>query len=171
MNKKHPIFMLTLMSILLLPVSNIHAADIKIGFVNILQVLDMAPQAKTADARLKQEFAPREKRLTRIGDEIRRMESRLQKEEDIMSAKEVTRLSKQVRSKSREFEREKDELSEDFNLRRNEEIAKLQKQIYKAIVSLSEAEGYDLVVGEGVIHASKRVDITNKVLGQLKKMK
>ncbi len=143
------------------------AADLKIGFVNILKVLDQAPQAKQADARLKQEFAPKEKQLARSRDAIRRLDERLRKEEDTMSAAELSRLAKDLRAQRREFEREQEALREDFNFRRNEELNKLQKDIFKAIVDLSKAEGYDLVVGEGVIYASEQVDITDKLLRRL----
>lgn len=146
---------------------SLQAAELKIGFVNILKVLDLAPQAKQADARLKQEFAPKEKDLARSRDAIRRLEERLRKEEDTMSARELSRLAKDLRAQRREFEREQEALREDFNFRRNEELNKLQKDIFKAIVSLSKDEGYDLVVGEGVIYASEQVDITDQLLKRL----
>ncbi len=147
----------------------LQAANLKIGFVNILKVLDLAPQAKKADARLKQEFAPKEKELARSRDDIRRVEERVRKEEDTMSSKELSRLAKQLRAQRRDFEREQEALREDFNFRRNEELNKLQKDIFKAIVSLSKEEGYDLVVGEGVIYASDQVDITDQVLRRLER--
>ncbi len=143
------------------------AADLQIGFVNILKVLDLAPQAKQADARLKQEFAPKEKSLAGTRDDIRRMEERLRKEEDTMSASELTRLTKDLRTQRRDFDRDQEALREDFNLRRNEELNKLQKEIFKAIVSLAKEDGYDLVVGEGVIYAGENVDITHKILKRL----
>jgi len=145
----------------------LHAANLKIGFVNILKVLDLAPQAKQADARLKQEFAPKEKELARSRDAIRRLEERLRKEEATMSQNEITRLARDLRAQRREFEQEQEALREDFNFRRNEELNKLQKDIFKAIVALSKEEGYDLVVGEGVIYASDQVDITDQLLKRL----
>jgi len=145
-----------------------YAAELKVGFVNILKILDSAPQAKNADARLKKEFAPRDSQLVKSKDDLRRLEERIRKEEDIMSPQEVTRLTQDIRGKRRDLEREQDAFREDFNLRRNEEISKLQKEIFNAIVSLSKEEGYDLVVGEGVIFASERIDITQKVLGRLR---
>jgi outer membrane protein len=145
-----------------------HAADIKIGFVNILKVLDAAPQAKRADSRLKKEFAPREKELAKLGEDITRLESRLRQEKDILGAQKLTKLRQSLRSKRREFERQQDEIREDFNVRRNQEINKLQKDIFKAIVALAEEGNYDLIAGEGVIYASKQIDITDKVLGRLK---
>jgi outer membrane protein len=56
---------------------------------------------------------------------------------------------------------------EDFSIRRSDEINKLQKDILNAINALAKEEGYDLVVGEGVVYANSRVDITDKILARL----
>jgi outer membrane protein len=45
----------------------------------------------------------------------------------------------------------------------------LQDRINKAVTAVAEAEGYDLVVYSGVAFASKKVDITDKVLKSLGK--
>ncbi|MBS0601020.1 MAG: OmpH family outer membrane protein, partial [Proteobacteria bacterium] len=64
--------------------------------------------------------------------------------------------------------RAQDEFREDFNIRRNEEMAKLQKLIQDAITALAQEERYDLVLNDGaVIFASEAVDITDKVLKRL----
>ena len=51
-----------------------------------------------------------------------------------------------------------------FRERRNREMGKLQKRINEAIIKLAEEEKFDLIVGDSVIYASKRIDITDKVL-------
>lgn len=147
----------------------LQAEEVRIGFVNVLKVLDKAPQAKNADSRLKKEFEPRERKIASTEEELRQSEEKLRKEEDIMSATEAKNLSKDIRDKRRELDREKEDFQDDFNIRRSEEINRLQKQILKAIVSLAEEKGYDLVVGEGVIYASKRIDITQQILDLLGK--
>src|SRR3546814_13030419 len=66
-----------------------------------------------------------------------------------------------------EFQRKQRELREDVNLRKNEELGSLQDRINKAVTAVAEAEGYDLVIYSGVAFASKKVDITDKVLTSL----
>jgi outer membrane protein len=68
-----------------------------------------------------------------------------------------------------EFQRKQRELREDINLRKNEELASLQDRINKAVQTVSETESYDLVVYGGVAYASKKIDITDKVLKLLGK--
>ena len=50
---------------LVLPLSLAQAADLKIGFVSVAKILSSAPQAEAASKRLEQEFAPRQKGLSK----------------------------------------------------------------------------------------------------------
>ncbi|MGA1562686.1 MAG: OmpH family outer membrane protein, partial [Gammaproteobacteria bacterium] len=68
----------------------------------------------------------------------------------------------------RDIKRMREEFNEDFSLRRNEELRKLQRAVAQAIDKVANDEKYDLVVSEGVLFASKRVDISVKVLDLLK---
>ena len=85
----------------------------------------------------------------------------------LMSEAEARRLQRDVLEKKRALNRDQEEFREDFNLRRNEELAKLQKLVFEAIKGLSESEKYDLVLHDGVVFASGAVDITNKVQSRL----
>jgi outer membrane protein len=68
-----------------------------------------------------------------------------------------------------EFQRKQRELREDANLRKNEELGAIQERINKAVTRVAEEEGYDLVIYGGVAYASKKADITDKVLKSLGK--
>jgi outer membrane protein len=86
-----------------------------------------------------------------------------------MGEAERRRLDRQSRDQRRELKRAQEEFREDFNLRRNEELGKLQRLVYEAIVILAKEEGFDLIVNDGaVIFASTQVDITDKVISRLK---
>lgn len=142
-------------------------AQIKVGFVNISKVLDKAPQAESARERIEKEFAPRDRELLEQQKEIRSMEDKLVKNGAVMSAAERQRQESEIRSLKREIRRLQDEFREDLNLRRSQELSKLQRKVTEVIQELAKAESYDLVVADGVIYAGERVDITDKVIGQL----
>ena len=58
-------------------------------------------------------------------------------------------------------------MKEDFNMRRNDEIAKLQKLIKQAIEDVGREGKYDLIFYDGISFANPRLDITNEVLKRL----
>jgi len=84
-----------------------------------------------------------------------------------MSEAEARKLQRDVLEKKRDLKRDQEEFREDFNLRRNEELGKLQRLVFEAIKGLSDAEKYDLVLHDGVVFASDSVDITDKVQKRL----
>ena len=58
-----------------------------------------------------------------------------------------------------------------IDLRRREEIAKVQKQVNIAVEKVAKEQNYDLVLYQGVAYAGKKVDITDiviKALGTIK---
>ncbi|TFH40328.1 MAG: OmpH family outer membrane protein, partial [Lysobacterales bacterium] len=64
--------------------------------------------------------------------------------------------------------RAQDEFREDLNLRRSQELSKLQLKVTEIIQVLAKAEKYDLIVSDGVIFAGQRVDITDMILERLR---
>jgi outer membrane protein len=145
------------------------AADYKIGYVQAVRVLEAAPQAEAAKKKLETEFAGRDKQLLNDQKALKTLEDRLGKDAAIMSETERQRLERDIMSKRRDLKRNSDEFREDVNFRRNEEFGKIQRQIVEAIRALADEQKYDVVLGEGVIYASKAVDITDLVIEKLKK--
>jgi outer membrane protein len=145
------------------------AADYKIGVVNAVRVLEAAPQADVARKKLETEFATRDRELVAAQKALKGLEDRMVKDGAIMSETERSRLERDIVNKRRELKRDQDEFREDVNFRRNEEFGKIQRDIVEAIREVAQADKYDLVLGEGVIFASKAVDITERVVEHLKK--
>jgi outer membrane protein len=114
------------------------------------------------------EFAPREKELVALQRDIKQAEDKLSRDAAVMSDADRSKTERDLVSRKRELKRAQDEFREDLNIRRNEELSKLQRRLYDAIVDLAKAENYDLIVSEGVVFASTRIDITDAVLTRLK---
>jgi len=144
-------------------------AQLKIGFVNAAQILDQAPQAEAARTRLEQEFAPRDQGLVDAQRALRSLEERLARDGAVMSDAERRNLERDIIAQQRELNRSQLEFREDFNIRRNEELGKLQKRVYDIIVQLAQEQRFDLIINDGaVIYASEQVDITDQVLQRLR---
>lgn len=145
------------------------SAELKFGYVQVDKILQEAPQTAESSKKLEREFSPRSQELDRMTKQIKELEAVLDK--DGLTISEADRRSKErdVQNIKIEFQRKQRELREDINLRKNEELGGLQDRINKAVQTVSEADGYDLVVYSGVAFASKKIDITDKVLKVLGK--
>ncbi len=155
----------------LMLVANVSFAELKIGFVDVARVLEEAPQAEKAKKRLEKEFSPRDKHLLAQQKEIQKMEEKLARDAAVMGETEGRKLERDIISKKREAKRAQQEFSEDFNMRRNEELGKLQKRIFEAIKALAKEEKFDLLLTSGVIYANDQIDVTGRVQKKLSAIK
>jgi len=142
-------------------------AELKIGFVNIPAVLEKAPQAEKAKKRLEIEFSPRDRQLVAQQKDTQSKEERLARDSGVMSDSERSRMEKDLLNEKRDAKRKQQEFSEDFNARRNEELGKLQRRIVEAIRSIAKDQNFDLLLTDGVIYASDKIDVTAQVQSKL----
>lgn len=145
------------------------STEMRVAFVNSGEVLAQAPQAEQARTLLQAEFAPRDAQLVADQQKLSSQEERLSRDGMAMSDDERRRLEREVIALQRDLKRARDEFTEDLNIRRNEEFAKLQRVVSRVIVEVAKEGGYDLVLENGVVYASDRVDITAKVIERLRK--
>jgi outer membrane protein len=143
-----------------------HAQELKIGYVNSDKVMRESAPAKAATSRLESEFTRRDKELNDLGARLKASSERLEKDAPTLAEAERARRQRELVEQDREFQRRRRELQEDFNQRRNEELAAVIERANRVIKQIAEAEKYDLIVQEAV-HWSPRVDITDKVIKAL----
>ncbi|HIG64996.1 MAG TPA: OmpH family outer membrane protein [Methyloprofundus sp.] len=154
----------------LLILSQTTQAEIRIGVVNIPLLMANAPQAADAKKRLEKEFSPKDKQLVAQQKKIKSLEEKLARDGMTMADTKKRDLERQIIAIRRDAQRAQQEFKEDFSIRRNEELGKMQNRIIEAVKALAEEGDYDLLLTEGVIHASDKVDVTEKVQEKLSKM-
>ena len=126
------------------------------GVVNFQKLLEEAPQTKTAMQALENEFAPRRRELLTMQNDLKAKDEKLQKEGAVMSEADRAKAEKTLRDQQREFSRKAGEFQDDASTRRNEEIGKVQRYLVQEIQSYANAQGFDLVLGDGVFFAKGR---------------
>ena len=152
-------------------INSVLAEGLKIGAVNTMRVLEKSPQALSADALIKKEFSSRDRALVAQQKKTKTMEDRLAKDGAIMSEPERKKLEREIVNARRDLKRDQDEFREDVNFRFNEERTKIQKEIFDSIQAVAKANGYDLVLFDGVAYASPKVDLSEMVINYLKEKK
>jgi outer membrane protein len=142
------------------------AQDLKIGVVNVPRMIEESPQAKSVMEALQDEFAPRQRTLVGLQKDLREKEERLQRDGQVLGESERGNLERAIRDERRDLARKQNEYLEDLNLRRNEVLGGLQRQLLQEVQAFARAAAYDLVVAD-VLFASSAVDITPEVLKAL----
>ena len=155
-------------SVLVLFLQSSHADQhrIKIGFVNPVKLLELSPQGERALRLLEEEFRPRDQELIDLREKVLALEVDLDKNRLVLQASEIKKRQRVVDNIRRKIKRDQQEAREDYNIRRNEELAKLQRLVREMIVTIANEEGFDLIV-EQAVYVNNRIDLTERVLQRL----
>lgn len=157
---------------LMLPMTTSAEMEIfKIGYVVVEKILKEAPQTAASNKKLEKEFKSRTDGLQKKVKAIQKQEKDFNKNSVTMSAAERQKSQKKIQNSKIEIQRIERELREDIDIRRREEIGKLQQKINEAIEEMAKTEKYDLILYQGVAYASKEIDITDKLIKVLGKTK
>lgn len=150
--------------ILCLGCSTMAIAEEKLGFVNTDRVFREAPIAILAEKRLEKEFSPREADLQKMTAQAKIMQAQL----DSTTLSDADRSNKQrdLATLNLEYQRKLREFREDLNMRRNEEMLKVQDRARKVIQSYAVSEKYDLIV-EDAVYFNPKIDITDRIIHML----
>jgi outer membrane protein len=143
-----------------------HAQEIKIGFVDVERIRRESAPAERASKQLEKEFAPRAQELQRRENQIKSLQTQLEREAMTMSESDRRAKEQELARVSMDFQRMQREFREDLNMRRNQELTALFERADRVIKQIADAENFDLIVQEAVFR-SPRIDITDRVLKAL----
>lgn len=143
-----------------------HYEKTRLGFVNIRRIMAAIPQVAFIGEDLDKEFAERKKQLNDVKSQLLSMENKLKR---LYRGDEYFALEKQIIAKRRDMLRLEESFRDDYSVRRNEELAKLQRLIVDDIVALAKEYDFDVILNDtGVIYVSEKVDLTSVVIRRLK---
>ena len=147
-------------------VAQARAEDFRVGFVNTDRIFREANTAKAAQAKLEQEFSKREKELNDLGNSLKGLSEKFEREAPTLSESQRAQRQKQLLDQDRDFQRKRREFQEDLNARKNEELQQVLERANRVVKQVAEAEKYDVVLQEAV-YINPRHDITDKVIKAL----
>ena len=134
----------------------------RIGYVDMKQLLDNAPQITLSRESIDREFRPQNDNIA--GDEQRLQNMRNQQQppdSDSIS------LQNRIRNLELSINRRREDLRQQILFRRNEIIQELEDEINLAVATVARNRNYDLIVSSPVIYANSTVDLTQDVLNYL----
>jgi outer membrane protein len=142
-----------------------HGQSVRIGYVNMKEVLDNAPQVVAGRELLDREFRPRNDVIER--EEVRLSLIEQQLAEGTLNDTERATMEREVRETRRNINRQREDLRDELSFRRTEEVQRLEDEINLAVQEIARQYGYDLVLSSPVVYAAPTLDITDLILEQL----
>lgn len=149
---------------LMVPLASAQA--LRIGFVNTERIFREATPARAAQTKLEQEFARRERELTELGNRVRQLTERFERDSPTLSEPDKQRRQREVVDQDRDFQRKRREFQEDLNARKNEELQAVLERANRVVRQIAEQEKFDVILQEAV-YVNPALDITDRVLRAL----
>lgn len=153
-------------AVLWLVASAAHAGGL--GYVDDQRLITQSPQGREIIKKLEAEFAERSRELKGRFDMLKAQQQDLEKNSVQMTAEDLQTKSQNLRELQRQLRRDQRDYQEDYMRRRNQELSKLEKDITEVIIAVAKREKLDMVFQQAV-YASPDIDLTGRVLAELKK--
>ncbi len=141
---------------------------VKIGVIDIGQLLAGSPKAKAISDQLKKEFQTREANMIAADKSLKEKETKLDRNKAVMGEVERSKLEKEIYSAKRDLARMQGEFREDTAIRQREETEKFFKDVRVIIKDIAKTQKYNLIISaEAAPYWDDKVNITEQVLKQL----
>ena len=148
--------------------ANAIAAGLKVGVVSVERILTEAPQVDAVNTSMLERFGPQRDELQNAEKEITKMQENYKRNELVMTEDKLNELKNEIITKIQLLKQKEAVLTQEVGTVRNQELAVLQTQVRGIIDDIAKKGKYDLVLSEGVAYSSPKLDITDKVLDQMK---
>lgn len=139
---------------------------IKLGVVDMAKLVEEYSVIKGVHNILQDEFADKDEILRTLGIELRKVQNQTLELE--LTDENRKTYERELLNLEREYARLAAEFRQDYNLRRNEELYKMQKEISDTILEYAKNNAYDLILESGMIYASEQLQLTDPILDALK---
>lgn len=140
----------------------------RLAVVNVVKVLEQAPQAAAEGKRLESLFAAREAALAQEQIELQRAREALRSTGDTLPEAERIQRERELRTLERDYSRKQEDLREEIRFAKDAALEKVQEQVEQAVEAVRAEGQIDIVFRESnYIVASARVNLTDKVLAYL----
>lgn len=141
------------------------ADNLKVGVVDINLLLEKYIEEKDIYSLLNEEFFARDQYLLKKRDQIEGMRRELMNSSG--DASTIRNLERDIVNHEREFVRISNDTRQEFNLRKNEELYKLQRELNNAILEYAQKNDYDLILESGLLFAKEALYLTEPIFQSL----
>ena len=144
---------------------NSYAAALKIGVINVRELMAKAPNSQAIGQQLQNEFAKRQEELQAVAKLVMDKQEKLQRDRDVIGADQRKALEKEIFNAQRDYKKMEQELREDQMIRNREETEKLLKVVSTKVNEFAAKEHYSLILHRDTApFVADDLDVTQQVI-------
>lgn len=167
--KKLVLLLMTLVSLSIAAVPAF-ADNMKIGVLNMQELLQKMPQMKQINDSMKKQFGDREAQIVSAQNDLKKAADDFRKNNAVMSDKDKQAVEQKLVKQEQDLQQMQAAFQKDYVATQNKQIASLLDQIKAVVKNVAAKDKYNLIlINAGVAYADDNIDVTNEVLSQMPK--
>ena len=153
--------------LLALLVTSINAQSIKIGYINVEEVINSLPQYQNDNDSLIQLFEPKKQQLLDLFKHIELLTKNLNNIDKSINNENYQKELDNIRELEASFQKETELWQQQLNQKKYESLQKIETMINLAIEEFAISEKYDLILYQNAAFVSDQVNITNQIISKI----
>ena len=153
--------------LLALLVTSINAQSIKIGYIDVEEVINSLPQYQHDNDSLIQQFEPKKQQLLDLFKHIELLKKNLNNVDRSINNENYQKELGNIRELEASFQKETELWQQQLNQKKYESLQKIETMINLAIEEFAISENYDLILYQNAAFASDQVNITNQIISKI----
>jgi outer membrane protein len=146
-----------------------YANNLKIGVVDVQKVLAASPQAQSADASFKKEFAPREEKIKAAAAALQKSADDFQRNASVMSDKQKQDAEDKLNNERDKIQQDQAQFSQDVQTAQSKMMQAIFAKIKVAIAKVAKKGNYDMILqATAATYFKNKYDVTDQVISALK---
>ena len=153
--------------LLALLVTSINAQSIKIGYIDVEEVINSLPQYQHDNDSLIQQFEPKKQQLLDLFKHIELLKENLNNLDRSLNNETYQEELNKIKELEVSFQLETELWQQQLNQKKIESLQKIETMINLAIEEFATSEKYDLILYQNAAFVSDQVNITNKIISKI----
>lgn len=145
-----------------------HAADLKVGVVNMKLVINKVPQAKIINERIQKQFKERTDSLVALRKKGEEIQKNAKRDAMTLTNAEKLEVQRKLKTLDSQFNLKQEFLQDDIAIVNKKEQKALLKKIADAVNKVARQQKLDIVItSEAAMFVNAKLDISDKVIAVL----
>ena len=153
--------------LLALLVTSTNAQSIKIGYINVEEVINSLSQYQHDNDSLIQQFEPKKQQLLDLFKHIELLKENLNNLDRSLNNETYQKELDKIKELEVSFQLETELWQQQLNQKKIESLQKIETMINLAIEEFATSEKYDLILYQNAAFVSDQVNITNKIISEI----
>ncbi len=161
---------LVLVCVIPLPAGPADAEPLKIGYVDVENVIKESASGKQVAARLGKEFERRVAELKKAEAKLKKIRAELSSKDSVMSRERRERLQVKYRRDSLNLRRMAGDNNKEFSTRRKQALVDLTRMILDTIQAIGKEKNYTIIFrneANFILYTADQIDLTGEVITRL----